>query len=71
MTGLRVASASSVAILLASTDTRLTSAGSRWREELLLSPLGPVNMDRVESSARKAMKKKYINSEACGSAVEL
>ena len=47
MTGLRVMSASSVAILLASADTRLTSTGSRWREELLLSPLGPVNVDRV------------------------
>ena len=50
-------------------DTQLTSAGSRWREELLLSPLGPVNMDRVESSARKAIK--IVNSEACGSTVEL
>ena len=38
-TGLRVASASSVAILLASADTRAISTGSRWREELLRSPL--------------------------------
>ena len=36
-TGLRAASVSSVAILLASADTRAMSTGSRWREELLRS----------------------------------
>ena len=45
-----------MAIRLASADTRLTSAGSRWREELLLSPLGPVNMDRVLVECVKVMK---------------
>ena len=38
-TGLRAASVSSVAILLASAVTRAMSTGSRWREELLRSPL--------------------------------
>ena len=51
--GLRVARVASVAILLASADTRITSAGSRRRDELLLSPLWPVNMDRIESGALK------------------
>ena len=37
MSRLRVARVSSVAIRLASADTRLMSAGSRCREELLLS----------------------------------
>ena len=36
-TGLRAASVSSCAILLASADTRAMSTGSRWREELLRS----------------------------------
>ena len=69
MTGLRVASASSVAILLASADTLLTSTGSRWREELLLSPLGPVTWTGFSQKREKVDQ--TVKLEACNGTVEI
>ena len=60
MWGLRAVSVSSVAILLASADLRLMAAGSRCRDELLLSLDRPGNMDGVESGFRE----KVVNQES-------
>ena len=58
--GPRAVSVSSVAILLASADTRIMAAGSRCRDELLFSLDRPGNMDRVESGFRE----KVVNQES-------